>query len=702
MRKYADRYFGVDPWLITEEGFNPSYSEVAESIFSLANEHMGLRGYFDEGFTGDSLRGCYVNGIYERSYVRFSYKGIPTSMEFIVNTVDWIATKITADEQVLDLSKSKISEFKRSLDMRTGELTRSFIWHVDSQTSIKFTFNRILSMTKLRFGASRIRWEILSGNPKVTVTPKLILTRDDIWEVIEEKNSDDLLSLIAITKESKQKLYVTMPINRKECELSRSVSIVRGTSTIQDTAPVLSEEEFNFICIYEQLLEENRNWWANQWALSDIEIDGSPEDQQGIRYCVFQMHQTLHSGKNGVAIGAKGLTGEVYGGATFWDTEIYCLPFYLFTNPEAALGILQFRSETLDGAKKRAAEMDLDGAFYPISTISGDENCTLWQHANQQLQPSTAVAYAIWQHAHITGDRAFLLEKGIPMLEEICRMLATRGDFCPITGKYGYYGVMGPDEFQLMVNNNLYTNFMAKKTFEFTLETLASMGIPETPEHKDWRYKSDMMYVEYDPETLLYEQHDGYFRLPHIDIKSIPPEEFPLYHHWSYDRIYRNNIIKQPDVLMFMILYAGDFNNKQLAANFDYYEPRCLHESSLSPSVHSILAARLGRMDRAFDFFRFAARLDLDNYNRNTNEGLHMASIAGSWMNIIYGFGGLESDGDTLSFNPTLPSEWDALRFKLKYRGSVLSVEITSAGTTVKRESGNPLTIKLLGKDYHC
>jgi maltose phosphorylase len=288
------------------------------------------------------------------------------------------------------------------------------------------------------------------------------------------------------------------------------------------------------------------------------------------------------------------------------------------------------------------------------------------------------------------------------MLLEICRMLATRGDYDQLTGEYGYYGVMGPDEFQLMVNHNRYTNYMAKKTFLFTLETLRELGVPETEEHREWRRKAEAMRVGYDEKTLIYEQHDGFFRLPHIDCSKIPAEEFPLYNHWSYDRIYRNDLIKQPDVLMFMFLYPGEFSPEQLEANFDYYEPRCIHESSLSPSVHSVLACRLGRVEQAYKLFRFASRLDLDNYNRNTNEGLHITSIAGSWLNIVSGFAGLESGGDKLALNPVLPECWKRLSFPLKYKGRSLRVEITHDKTDIRVESGEPLTLSLRGEDYEA
>ena len=456
---------------------------------------------------------------------------------------------------------------------------------------------------------------------------------------------------------------------------------------------------------YEALKAESAAWWENQWKVSDIEICGDEVNQQGIRFCIFQLHQTLHTAKYGAVFGAKGLTGEAYNGNTFWDSEVCCLPFYLFNNPQAAKSFLKFRYDTLPEAKERAAALDCKGAFYPIATISGRECCDLWQHASLQLQASTGVAYGLWNYVHQTGDTEFLYTCGAEMLVEISRMLASRGDFDPVTGKYGYYCVMGPDEFQMMVHHNAYTNFMGQKTLRYTLETLAQMDeaslakLNVTPEEMaDWKHKVDSMYIPYDEDTKLFEQHMGYFHLPELDIAAIPADQFPLYSHWSYERIYRNSMIKQPDVLMFLMLYGSEFTQEQLAANYDFYEPRCIHESSLSPSIHSILACRLGRMQKAEDYFGFATRMDLDDYNRNTCEGLHTTSIAGAWMNIVYGFGGLNCDGDLLNLSPCIPAQWKQYSFTIQTGGSVLRVTVSQEKVTLERLSGAPVTLGLYGE----
>jgi maltose phosphorylase len=271
---------------------------------------------------------------------------------------------------------------------------------------------------------------------------------------------------------------------------------------------------------------------------------------------------------------------------------------------------------------------------------------------------------------------------------------------------------MGPDEFQMMVNNNCYTNLMAKRTFLYALDVLAEMAETSPDRRADlfeqldcsdgelasWREMADAMFIPYDPETQLYEQHEGFFDLPHIDIDKIPVEDFPLYSHWSYDRMYRNDMIKQPDVLMFMFLYNRSFSLEEKRANYEYYEPRCIHESSLSPSIHSILAEELGRNEEALEFFRFATRIDLDDYNRNVREGIHMTSIAAAWMNIVYGFGGMRSDGDELSFNPKIPGHWNSYRFQIVYRNSLLRVTVTQSEAVFEVLDGGPVSAVVRGR----
>lgn len=749
MAKVADKYYSVDLWKIIEEGFDKEYSQVSESIFSLGNEYMGVRGYFEEGYSANSLIGSYFNGIYESKEVQeSSYKGIIKNTEFMVNSVDWLYTRIRIDDEELDLNKSSIEDFRRELDLKTGILNRSFIWNTNSGKKVKLIFERFLSMKEVNIGCQKIIMIPLNFSGIVNIISGLDFSNlheaagENFWTCSNKEMNKNSASIMGTTINTMKNVFSICSFNcdynkqediydEKKVLKSFEIELTKGKEFIfskiinnitQGIDYDSSSEKFNLnikeakerisLLSYESLKEESIKWWNNIWKDSDISIDGDELNQQGIRFCIFQMHQTYHGAQKGSVIGAKGLTGEAYSGNSFWDTEAYCLPFYLFNNINAAKQLLEFRYITLEEAKKRAIELDCKGAFYPIATISGKECCSLWQHASLQLQASTAVAYGVWHYENVTGDEDYVFEIGIPILVEISRMLSTRGDWNADKTHYGYYGVMGPDEFQMMVNNNFYTNYMGKVTLEYTLDVLNRLKDKDLnlymnkvreleisdEEIKEWDIISKKMYIPYEEKNKIIEQHEGYFTLPYVDINKIPVEDFPLYHNWTYDRIYRNSMIKQPDVLMAMFLYNSRFSEEEIRSNYEYYEPRCIHESSLSPSIHSILASQLKKHKEAYDFFGFATRMDLDNYNRNTNEGLHTTSISAAWMNIIYGFGGMRSDKKILSFNPTIPKLWNRYSFRINYKNDVIVVEVNKDNVILFTLNGRKIEVEVYGE----
>lgn len=748
MPKIADKYLVVDPWKVVEEGFDPGRNRVSESIFSLGNEYMGVRGYPEEGYGGDTLLGSYFNGLYEESQVAAHYKGIIKSLRFMVNAVDWLYTRITVDGETLDLAASRFSDYRREVDFRTGIYRRELTWHLRSGKSLKLAFERLVSMRNSHLGGQRITLAPVDFDGEATIRTGLdfsVLHEDQgrrYWSVLKMEEEQGIAAILGRTKNTGNRLFSGFQA-MSLAETGRlpvvedgligydlKLKLEQGVSAVMDKLVINVAEKDQGLDDnavwrqgmdlaesirgkgYDHAVGEQQAYWQQVWEASDIEIAGDPDNQQGIRFCIFQMYQTYHGDNPGFNIGAKGLTGEAYRGLAFWDTESYCLPFYIFNNPKAAKSLLEFRYKSLPHALQRAKELDCEGAFYPIATIDGTESCDLWQHSNLQLHVGTAVAYGLRHYVTITGDTSFLHDKGVEMLIQISRFYATRGQFGQKSGEYGYFGVMGPDEFQLMVNNNCYINWMAKKLFEYTLESIQGMRNTEPEkfallaesigltdeEQADWRHKADHMKIPRDEVTGVYEEHDGFFDMPHLDIHSIPVTEFPLYSHWSYDRLYRYDMIKQPDVLMFMFLYSSQFTREEKRANYDYYEPRCIHESSLSPSIHSILAAEIGRPEEAYRFFEFATRLDLDNYNRNTREGLHTTSIAAAWMNIVYGFGGMRSDGDKLQFAPSIPEQWTHYSFPITFRGSRLSVEVNKDEAVFKLVSGEPMDIAVYGR----
>lgn len=752
MAKIAEKYLKVDPWLVIEEGFHAERGRVSESLFSLANEYMGVRGYFDEGYSGDKLLGSYINGLYEEKEIHHPayFKGFATRFCFMVNTLDWLYTRIKIDGEMLDMAESRISDFVRVLDMKNGTLSREYLWETNSGKKLRIKFLRFLSMASPNLGCQRVIIEPLNFSGSADMVCGLDFSPiheqegRNFWTCTKKGQHGDYVYIQGITQKSRQQLFsafrleTSAPVDKhfvageKFAGLSFKAELKEGSAfsfdkmvinhdvrnkeidvhTVWSEGTSLSEKHDKLA--FDEALDSHKSYWADVWNKLDITIEGDPENQQGVRFCIFNLHQTYHGADPTLNVGAKGLTGEQYWGWTWWDTETYCLPFYMFNNPRAAESLLEYRYNTLPQALDRAVEMDCKGACYPMGTIDGTESCFVWQHGNLEVHVTAAIPYGIWHYMRVCGDKTFLYQKGIEVLLQCSRYFASRGNFSQRTGEFGIYGVMGADEFHMMVNNNTYTNIMAKKTFEYTLEVIEEM-MAKAPgrleevfnrvdlkdgELEDWRLKAEKMRISFDEASLLFEQHDGYFDLPHTDVKAIPHTEFPVYKNWAYDRIFRTDMIKQPDVLLFLFFFSGEYCLDIKKANYDYYEPRCSHESSLSPAIHSILASELGMHDEALGFSKYSSRIDLDDYNRNTHEGLHITSMAATWMNIVYGFGGMRSDGETLIFNPTLPKGWDSYSFRILYKGSVLSITINRDKINLVIVNGPSVVIKVYGKSY--
>lgn len=739
MPKVSKQYLEVLPFSIVEKGFHKERDQVSESIFSLGNEYMGIRGFFEEGYSGKKLIGSYFNGIYEYALedTPNAYKGIIKRTHFMINSVNYLKCSIKVDDEILDLNNAEIKDFYRELDMHTGLYKRKFTW-LTKKGELTLTFERLLDMEECHEATQRITFA--SSNPMpITFTCSLdsnaiqwgkdcYWKRNEEWGSLEEKEAylfvetlttkqtlcsymhiDASFSFDKVETTDKEVTFSSSFVLNKEATFTRYVVNIIDKEQKEEKSQMIKNAKNELKRLKEKrfdgVLKDNQKHFDRLWERSDIEIEGDDKDQQGIRYCIFQLDQTYHGYAKDNNIGAKGLTGEMYSGHAFWDSETYCLPFYLFSNQEASKNLLMFRYHTLKEAKERAKQLDCEGACYPVATRNGKEACNLFQHASLQFQPSTAVAYAIFHYMNLYHDEEFMNNYGLEMLVEITHFLLTRGQYNATKERFGFYSVMGPDEFQMMVNHNTYTNFMAKKTMDYLLSlkdkydlssVLSKCGVDEKF-LEDVKKASEKMVILYDKKTHLFEQHEGFFDLPHIDIHQIPESDFPLYSHWSYDRIYRNDMIKQPDVLMFMFLYNQDFSEEEKKANYEYYEPRCIHESSLSPSIHSIFACELHKMEEAENFFNFATRLDLDDYNCNTLEGIHTTSIAAAWMNIVYGFGGLRSDREILKLNPTILPSWKSYSFKILYHGSILKIKVTQENVIIENE-GNDVLMEIYGE----
>jgi maltose phosphorylase len=759
------RYFRGDPWTIVEEGFDPAYQRVSESVFSIANEFMGVRGYFEEGYSGDHLLGSYFNHLYERMDIRHDqvFKGFVTQGAAMINAVDWLYIRLCLDGETLDLAKSKFSGFTRRLDMRRGILTREFIWETASGKKLGVTFERFTDMQSTRVGCQRISVKPLNFSGEVKFRCGLDFNTHyeigagwdatakggaqhsgeiiNFWQCTRKGPVGDGWAIQARTARSGHQLFSGFRLHSKQ-SLSPSpvqeekfigvdftLPVREGAVTTVDKVVVndwrrTEDAESLWNCgreallreyaavTYDSALAEHAAFWNNAWNILDIDIDGDPDVHQGLRFSCFQTYQTYHGENVDLNALCKGLTGEVYFGWVFWDSEIYSHRLMMFIDPAAAKKLLLYRHRRLAQAMERARELDCEGARFPFATITGTEDSGTWQHVDLEIHADMAVAYAIWHHDKICRDKEFLYREGIEMLLQICRFLASAGGWSPVRGDFGFYGVMGPDEFHMMVNHNCYTNVMGKKTFEFTLNVLAEMrrnapdlyqrAVEKTglrPQEPDqWKTMAAKMRIPKDGQTGVYEQHDGYFDLPHVDLQRFPPEQIPIYQHWAYIKIFRHNIVKQPDVLNLMYFYSQDYSREEKQANYEFYEARTIHESSLSPSLHAILAAELGKLNEAHTFFSYGARMDLDNYNRNTEQGLHVTSAAGVWAGMVFGFGGMRTDGDMLSFQPVLPSAWKSYRFRIRFQGAVLETRVNRERVDFRLISGPAVMIRLYGK----
>lgn len=764
--KTADRYLKVDPWKIIEEGFEKKRSRISESMFCLANEFMGVRGYFEEGYSGNRLLGSYFNNLYEEMEAQHwqLFKGMVTRVCFGVNSVDWLYTRIFLDGEQLDLARCDFYNFKRVLDMKKGTLTREFIWKTKTGKELKVSFLRFLSMDRPNMGFQKITFEPLNFSGNLLVQSGLdysilheiaegwnqVETSDsefkprgkNFWTLEKAEYTGDGISALGKTIKSGHLLFSNFRLNSnkilntafilqdKLAVLNFPLELEEGKSTFIEKSVVnyweKSEDkgsvwakgsdlasEYRHIS-FDEALKTQEEYWEKAWDNIDIKIDGDDENLQGVRFSIFTLYSTYHGFDPNLNIPCKGLTAEVYHGQVFWDTESYCMPFYIFNNPKAAKNLLLYRYKYLPQACERAKQLDCEGARYPMCTLDGTESCATWQHGDFEIHVSAAVSYAVWLYNKLCDDKEFLFNQGIELLMQISRYYANRGEFSPLNGDFGLYGVMGPDEYHMNVNNNAYTNVMAKKTFEFTLDVIERMkkeapdllrkvsekvGLREG-ETEDWRKKARLMRIPMNKETGLIEQHDGYFDLPEADVKNIPESQIPIYKHWAYVRIFRYNMIKQPDVLLLPFFFSTDYTPEQKRINYEFYEARCIHESSLSPSIHSILAAELGKKEEAYEFFKYMARLDLDNYNKNTDQGLHVTSMSGAWLNMVYGFGGLRTDGDVLIFKPSIPDNWNSFSFRLQYRGSLLQVNVNREEAEYRILSGPGMVIKVYDREY--
>ena len=704
----------MNTWNIIIEGFNKADITKHESIFSLGNGAMGMRANFEEDYTGDTLQGSYIGGVYypDKTRVGWWKNGYPEYFAKVLNAPSWIGLHIKINGELLDLNTClEVKNFRRQLNMKEGWYERSFTAMLPNQQEIQVKVLRFLSLRYDELGA--LRYEITPLTTDATIEIESYLDSgiknsdanwdERFWNTLEISSEDNFATILAETKKTRFKVHTFMQnqlfIDNKALNISPKENKKENYIGLQYEVKVEQNQTFRIekyggysrsndystlsksIALFDSLLENQREDWAHIWETSDIVIEGDEKAQQGIRFNIFQLNQT-YSGKYAhLNIGPKGFTGEKYGGSTYWDTEAYCLPFYMSTKgAEVARNLLMYRYNQLDKAIENAKKLGFTGgaALYPMVTMNGEECHNEWEITFEEIHRNGAIAFAIYNYTRYTGDESYLKEYGIEVLIAIARFWAQRVSFSEEKQKYVILGVTGPNEYENNINNNFYTNYLASWCLRYAAEqviTLQKEGITKE-ETQQWLHIAQNIYFPYSEKYGVYLQQDGFLDKDLKPVSAIPAGERPLNQHWSWDRILRSPYIKQADTLQGFYFFEDHFTKEELQRHYEFYEPFTVHESSLSPCVHSVLASALGKTDEAYTLYLRTARLDLDDYNKEVHEGLHITSMAGTWLSIVEGFAGMRVKNGKLTFTPRLPKHWKSLSFKVIFQGEIKEIRL--------------------------
>ena len=739
----------TDPWRIVEADFDPARVEAAESLFALGNGVMGGRANFEERYSGPSLQGNYIGGVYypDKTRVGWWKNGYPEYFAKVLNAAFWIGVDVGIDGEPLDLATvAEVKSFYRETNMRRSVLTRRMTVTMRNGAEVAVEATRFLSLTRRELGVVRYAVTPLNRAAAITFSPHIdadvrnadanydekfwepVLTDGDVTQSRTRKSGFEAAWAQAVELEGAEFRCETQPEKvchtaAVRCEAGRTATLYKyaGICSSLNHAPADLAAAARAVAAdglrtgFDALLKEQEEAWAARWHGCDIVIGGDPAAQQGIRFCIFMLLQTYTGVDTRLNIGPKGFTGEKYGGVTYWDTEAYCLPFYMATAGQAvARELLVYRYNQLDKAIENAAKLGFrDGAaLYPMVTINGEECHNEWEITFEEIHRNGAIAYAIHNYIRYTGDEQYLVDCGLEVLVGIARFWAQRITWSEVRRKYVLLGVTGPNEYENNVNNNWYTSYIACWSMRYAARAArwvrenrpadyaricAKRAFDEAAETAVWHRIADNMYLGEDRELGIFLQQDSYLDKEQTLVADLDPAERPINQKWSWDRILRSCFIKQADVLQGLYFFGEEFDLDTLRRNFYFYEPRTVHESSLSPCVHAVLAARLGDMEKAVEMYLRTARLDLDDYNREVAEGCHVTSMAGSWLSVVEGFGGMCVRDGVLSFDPRLPETWESLSFKVNFRGRVLTVKVTRPAVEVSNE-GDPVEIALCGR----
>ena len=757
-----NKYTEAHPWKIIERGWNAENHPKSESLFSIGNGRMGQRANFEETYTGRSLQGSYIAGVYypDKTRVGWWKNGYPEYFAKVLNSCNWIGVKIKVGEEELDLNTAvAVNNFYRELDMRSGLLKRSFEATLPSGKILAIHAERFTSIVQDEVGAVSYRVTPLNFSGEIELCSYLDfhVTNEDsnynefFWEHASFGSSNNAKYVHAKTKKTAfevsvamcntlykndilqdwesisdlRKLWASETIRLtvskgQELRLEKTVSLL---SSMNHEANQLNANSTRLaaraqVTGYQELQSEHVKAWHKKWETSDIEIDGDIEAQQGVRFNIFHLNQTFTGVDSRLNIGPKGFTGEKYGGSTYWDTEAYCLPFYLATaKPEVAKNLCLYRYKQLDKAIENAGKLGFsDGAaLYPMVTMNGEECHNEWEITFEEIHRNAAIAYGVFDYIRHTKDWAYLGEGGFEVLLGISRFWSQRVNWSQEKEAYVMLGVTGPNEYENNINNNWYTNRMASWTLEWTMvaynwlientedalnEIISKTALDTSAEFAKWKDIIAKMYYPKSEKLGIVLQQDGFLDKEQLTTNDLNPKERPINQHWSWDRILRSVFIKQADVLQGYYFLNHLYEEEEVKRNFDYYEPKTVHESSLSPCVHAILAAQIDYHEKAYEMYLRTSRLDIDDYNHEVHEGLHITSMAGTWMSIVQGFGGMKILNEELHFTPKLPAQWKGLTFSILWRGATLKANLTNEGMSIENVNGASAKFYINGELY--
>lgn len=751
--------YPIEPWQITESSFNLKRNLLSETIFSLANGYIGIRGSFEEGLNESvtkSIDGTYLNGFYESVPIPHTERGFGSALntQTRLNVTDSKIIEIELENERFGLDTGTILAFKRTLDMKNGFQTRAVTWRSPQGKEINITVKRVVPFMHRHLLAIEYQLVPLNFSGKITINSSLNgdvdnhahmendprfsaslgelrmtvtgIESHDTGALVKQQTNRSKLTLACAmenhlvdgtlikteTGQTDKSVYNRFVINAQANEPITMVKYAAYYTSRDYPTNKLTELAKNTVVNaktigFQTLLNEQEQYCKDYWDTVGISIVGDPKVEQGLRFNLFHLLQA--TGNRGqTSIAAKGLTSEGYDGHYFWDTETYLLPFYAAVKPGEARNLLAFRYSILDHARKRARELSHGkGALYPWRTIAGEEGSSYFPASTAQYHINAAIAYAINKYIETTGDYSLMIDFGAEILFETARLWEDLGTYVPRKGnRFCFNEVTGPDEYSALVNNNCYTNLMAQWHLRCAYETAQFMKQNHPEEYRSiaikidlqdeelqaWILAAEYMYVPYDETMQIHPQDDGFLDKEIWDFSTMPKDKYPLLLYYHPLVIYRYQVCKQPDVILAHLLLGDHFNLQQKRRDYDYYEPITTHDSTLSPSIFSIVSSELGYRDDAYRFFTISARLDLDNIMNATHFGIHIANMAGTWLSLTNGFAGMRTKAGKLSFDPYLPEQLSSYSFRVTFQDRRIEITVKENMANYKLLAGEKIS----------